>query len=69
MLNYYNYTRKNTEQFWSDLNNANFDIDNCFFSSYEVVSLFTNVPLDETTDIYFKRLYDDNIVDLPKINF
>ena len=28
--------------------------------SFDVKSLFTNVPLDQTINIIFKRIYDDN---------
>ena len=36
--------------------------------SFDVVSLFTNVPLDETIDIIIKRIYDKKEIntDIPK---
>ena len=36
--------------------------------SFDVVSLFTNVALDETIDIIFKRIYDKKEIntDIPK---
>ena len=39
----------------------NLDIDpNVFMSSFDVFSLFTKVPLDETIKIYSEALYDDS---------
>ena len=37
--------------------------------SFDVVSLFTSVPLDETIDIIIKRIYDKKEIntDIPKI--
>ena len=35
------------------------DLHQCYFVSYDVVSLFTNIPLQETIDIILDKLYHD----------
>ena len=39
--------------------------------SFDVVSLFTNVPLDETIDIIIKRIYDNKEIntDVPILSY
>ena len=33
------------------------------FVSFDVVSLFTNVPLKKTIDVILKRIYDEGLID------
>ena len=43
------YTHKDSNEFAKDITNHNL---NCLMASLDVDSLFTNVPLDETNNIY-----------------
>ena len=49
------FTCKNTLSFVNDLKSRNFD--SCFLASFDVESLFTNVPLNETINICIDRLH------------
>ena len=42
--------------------------DNCELVSFDVTSLFTNVPLEYTIDITLRKIYDDKLIntDIPK---
>ena len=61
------YTVKSTSDFSSHIKGQN--IPNSFkLISFDVTSLFTNVPLDFTIDVILKRIYDENEVNtnIPK---
>ena len=57
------YFGKDTFSFVSQINNAN--LFKKFLVSYNVISLFTNIPLQETTDIAINLIFNHN----PNLNF
>ena len=61
------YTVKCTSDFITHIKGQN--IPNSFkLISFDATSLFTNVPLDFTTDVILKRIYDENevCINIPK---
>ena len=54
-----NYSCKDTFSFFSQIRNAN--LSGTFFVSYNVTSLFTNFPSQETTDIAINLLFNHNL--------
>ena len=59
---------KSTDHFIKELKEFNPNSQNTMVS-FDVVSLFTNVPLVETIDIIINRLYDElnnNSIPIPK---
>ena len=46
-----------TFSFINGLLNLNFDTNDIYMASYDISSLFTNVPLDETIDIIQKLFF------------
>ena len=52
------YTIKDTFSFVKEICNRNFD--DCVMASFDVKSLFTNIPLGETIDICINSLYGDS---------
>ena len=50
----------NTFSFLEELRSFNFDTDKVFMDSFDVNSLFTNVPLDETIDIIVNRAFNNS---------
>ena len=52
------YTVKDTFSFVKEV--CDFDFDNCIMASFDVKSLFTNIPLNETIDICVDNLFCDN---------
>lgn len=68
-LTYNQYTIKNTYSFVEQVKNVNFEVPTVM-ASFDVVSLFTNVPLKETCNIAINRLYNaDNEVPFAKKTF
>ena len=61
------YTVKSTSDFITHIKGQNIP-NNFKLISFDVTSLFTNVPLDFTIDVILKRIYDENEVDtnIPK---
>ena len=59
------FTCKDTFHFVKEINSIHFK--NSYMVSFDVVSLFTNIPLDETIDICMNRLYHENITSPPDI--
>ena len=59
-LNQNEYTIRNTKQFLKDLNESNLTSSDYKLVSFDIVSLFTNVPLNKTIDIILRRIYDEN---------
>ena len=55
------YTCSDTFSFLNDTKSKKFG-QNCYLVSFDVVSLFTNVPVDETIDICIDLLYDSDRV-------
>lgn len=68
-LTVYNYTLQNSFDFVREIRNIN--ISNKKVASFDVQSLFTNIPLDETIEIITKGLYKDSpkYMDLPRTQF
>ena len=54
-----NYFCKNTFSFVSQMKNAN--LSKKFLASYDVTSLFTNIPLQETIYKAINLIFDDNL--------
>ena len=54
-----NYFCKNTFSFVSQMKNAN--LSKKVLASYDVTSLFTNIPLQETIDKAINLIFDDNL--------
>ena len=54
------YAAKDTFDFLNKLKCIS--MDNCFMASFDVASLFTNVPLQETIDIILHKVYDQQLV-------
>ena len=52
------YSCKDTFPFVSQIKNANFS--KIFLVSYDVTSLFTNIPLQETIDIAINLIFNQN---------
>ena len=52
-----NHSCSDTFTFLNDL--GHFDLENKFMISYDVCSLFTNIPLNETLDLAVKLIIDD----------
>ena len=50
-------TPPDTFSFLNDLRTLNFNTDNVFMASFDISSLFTNVPLDETIEIIIQKLF------------
>ena len=61
------YTVKSTSDFITHIKGQNIP-NNFKLISFDVTSLFTNVPLDFTIDVILKRIYDENEVNtnIPK---
>ena len=61
------YTVKSTSDFITHIKGQNIP-NNFKLMSFDVTSLFTNVPLDFTIDVIIKRIYDENEVNtnIPK---
>ena len=61
------YTVKSTSDFITHIKRQN-KPNNFKLISFDVTSLFTNVPLDFTIDVILKRIYDENEVNtnIPK---
>ena len=55
------YTVKNTSDFITHMKGQKIP-NNFKLISFDVTSLFTNVPLDFTIDVILKRIYDNNEV-------
>ena len=53
------YTVKNTKQFVQDLKRLHVPGDNYKLVSFDVSSLFTNVPLDHIIDAILRRIYTE----------
>ena len=53
------YTFKNTKEFVQDLKKLYVPNDNYKLVSFDVSSLFTNVPLDYTIDVILGRIYTE----------
>ena len=53
-----NYSCKDTFSFVSQIKNGN--LSKKFFVSYDVTSLFTNIPLQETIDIAINLIFNHN---------
>ena len=53
------YSCKNTFSFVSQIKNAN--LSKKFLVSYDVTSLFTNIPLQETIDIAINLIFNHNL--------
>ena len=51
--------------FVENLRNFQFPTSSPFLCSFDISSLFTNVPLQETIEICANALYDDDLVPLP----
>ena len=64
-----NYTVQNTNQFVNEIKNMT-PPDGYVAISFDVVSLFTNVPLRKTIDIILRKVYDEKLIrtDIPKKN-
>ena len=64
------YSLKNSYNLIDELNNINLP-ENCFICSFDVTSLFTNIPLNETIDIAVEEMYkeDGSFRNLPKKKF
>ena len=62
------YTLKNSYDFIEQINKLSPNQINGVFVSFDVVSLFTNIPLDESIDIIINSIYNNNntYYDLPK---
>ena len=56
-LSHLEFTVKNTKAFIQEFKNM-LPPDDCKLISFDVTSLFTNVPLDHTISIILKRIYD-----------
>ena len=56
------YTVNNTKHFINDIRHINIPIEYTMVS-FDVSSLFTNVPLDLTIDIILRRIYDENQIE------
>ena len=54
-----NYSCKDTFSFVSQIKNAN--LSKKFLVSYDVTSLFTNIPLQETIDIAINLIFNHNL--------
>ena len=52
------YTLKNSFEFAKFINERNFN--NCTMASFDIESLFTNIPVDETIDIIIDSFYNNN---------
>ena len=48
-----------TFSFLDELRNSNLDSDNVVMASFDINSLFTNVPLDETIDIIINKAFSN----------
>ena len=53
------YLLSDTFSFLDELRNCDLDTDNVVMASFDVNSLFTNVPLDETIDIIINRAFNN----------
>ena len=51
------YMVSDTFSFVNELIKSNFSSDNLIMASFDIKSLFTNIPLDETIDIITNRLF------------
>ena len=69
-LTFNQYTINNTSHFIDDIKRLRFD-HNTFMASFDVTSLFTNIPLDETVNICTDKLYSkgENPLEIPKDSF
>ena len=61
LLKYSEYTVKDSFQFVEKLHNVKHNLDRSFMCSYDVKSLFTNVPVLETLDICLNELYHSEL--------
>ena len=50
-------TLRSLTPFLNDLRTLNLNTDNVFMASFDIFSLFTNVPLDETIEIIIQKLF------------
>lgn len=57
----YNFTIKNSIQFVEEISKTKFN-NNIYISSFDVQSLFTNIPLAVTIDICVKLAYQDKLI-------
>ena len=55
-----NYLVSNSFSFVNDLFSSNFNSDNLIMASFDIKSLFTNMPLDETIDIIVTKLFSNS---------
>ena len=62
------YTLRNSYDFTQQVKELNLNLDNVVLVSYDVTSLFTNIPIDETIDLIINSIYlnIDTFHDLPK---
>ena len=56
------FTIKDSFSFVEELSQFNFDFVNVHMASFDVTSLFTNIPLNETIDLCVKLLFKNNSV-------
>ena len=52
------YTLKNSYEFANCINESKFN--NCTIASFDIESLFTNIPVDETIDIILESFFENN---------
>jgi hypothetical protein len=52
---------KDSFSFVQELLSLNLDSNNVVMASFDVTSLFTNIPLDETIDIISNRLFSNAV--------
>ena len=55
-----NYLVSDSFSFVNDLLSSNFNSDNLIMASFDIKSLFTNIPLDETIDIIVTKLFSNS---------
>ena len=65
------FTVKDSFQFVKDVCNSDLPSDNVILASFDIKSLFTNVPLLETIDICTEKLFanSDNVHNFSKLQF
>ena len=54
------YTITDTFSFVEELRNLDLDTNKVFMASFDISSLFTNIPIDETIDIIINRLFSSS---------
>ena len=52
------YSINDSFSFLQELHSLDLNTDNVFMASFDITSLFTNIPLDETIDIVIQRLFN-----------